>query len=204
MASFRFPSPLLKGFWALRIKTCPCFSQFFWISRWMNVWLCYFSRTGQLAHVVDSLIKASLENWAVAGLFIWLPSFPVSGIRRSCDLCLSSAGSSSGSKHHIQKVISKAHCFRLKFSLDNHSFLLKTKFAAAVNNFGCCLLSARSNFGTERETDFAGDDKEFWAKSCMVTIHIINKWHFNIRGESESEMEPFEEGIKLLYGEIFE
>lgn len=28
----------------------------------MNVWLCYFSRSGRLAHVVDSLINASLEK----------------------------------------------------------------------------------------------------------------------------------------------
>lgn len=76
--SFRFPSHLLKGFWALRIRNLSLFcffilfSLFLWISTWMNVWLCYFSRTGRLAHVVDSLIKASLENWAVVGLFLWL------------------------------------------------------------------------------------------------------------------------------------
>lgn len=40
------------------------FSFIFWISTWMNVWLCYFSRSGRLAHVVNSLIKASLENRA--------------------------------------------------------------------------------------------------------------------------------------------
>lgn len=37
----------------------------------MNVWLCYFSRSGQLAHVVHSLIKASLENWTVVRLVLW-------------------------------------------------------------------------------------------------------------------------------------
>lgn len=86
-------SPLTysKGILSFKNKNLSLFSClfFFRISTWMNLWLCYFSRTGRLAHVVDSLIKASLENWAVVRLFIWFPTFHVSS-----DLWLQSAGSS--------------------------------------------------------------------------------------------------------------
>lgn len=47
------------------------FSLFLGIPTGMNVQLCYFSRSGQLAHVVHSLIKASLENWPVVRLVLW-------------------------------------------------------------------------------------------------------------------------------------
>lgn len=47
------------------------FCLFLGIPTGMNVWLCYFSRSGQLAHVVHSLIKASLENWTVVRLVLW-------------------------------------------------------------------------------------------------------------------------------------
>lgn len=52
--------PTTKG--ALRITTFFFSVFFFGIPTWMNVWLCYFSRSGRLAHVVDSLINASLEK----------------------------------------------------------------------------------------------------------------------------------------------
>lgn len=61
-ASFRFHCHIQKGIFSFKNKSCPCFSLFLRISTWMNVWLCYFSRTGRPAHVVDSLIKASLEK----------------------------------------------------------------------------------------------------------------------------------------------
>lgn len=67
--NIQVPLPITKG--ALRIATF--FSLFFFgIPTWMNVWLCYFSRSGRLAHVVDSLINASL------------------GINKTCFLTLSS------------------------------------------------------------------------------------------------------------------
>lgn len=47
------------------------FSLFLGIPTEMNVWLCYFCRSGQLAHVVHSLIKASLENWTAVRLVLW-------------------------------------------------------------------------------------------------------------------------------------
>lgn len=55
--NIQVPLPTTKG--ALRITTF-FLSVLFGIPTWMNVWLCYFSRSGRLAHVVDSLINASL------------------------------------------------------------------------------------------------------------------------------------------------
>lgn len=74
--------PTTKG--ALRITTFFFSVFFFGIPTWMNVWLCYFSRSGRLAHVVDSLINASLEKKThVFRLFLPLCQFPASATMRS-------------------------------------------------------------------------------------------------------------------------
>lgn len=57
------PLSLSKGIFSFKNENCLLFFLVFWISTWMNVcMMCYFSRSRRVMHVIDSLIKASLET----------------------------------------------------------------------------------------------------------------------------------------------